>query len=167
MDALRAEVRHPRTWETQYQMVMALAECRFGPALDWLIAFAGPLDGPSMLAVGVADAVVRLSTITDRTDEAVEWALRSGRSSIAEGALRALAMTRVVTSTGVIDHVLAYLRPLPSDDGRRFWAAVASVDWLGDATRLALEEWALLPRADVADAARLSLAGCYGAPSSL
>lgn len=38
------------------QMVMALAECRYMPALEWLQDFASDLDDPSMLGVGVGDA---------------------------------------------------------------------------------------------------------------
>lgn len=91
--ALQAEVPDPRTWETQYQMVMAVGECNYKPALPWLMEFAQSLDDPLMLAVGVGDAVTRLS---DDRDAAVEWALHVGNWSLLDGVLRALAMTRSV-----------------------------------------------------------------------
>lgn len=161
LEALKTETRDPRTWETQYQMVMALAECSFVPARGWLMEFATGLDDPSMLTTGVGDAVVRLSFVSGMTDDGLAWALRSKKGSIVDGALRALAMTGAVPDATLIDEILVYLAPLPAEDGGRFWAAVAAVDWPGHAVRSALTKWASLSRADVADAARLSLGGTH------
>lgn len=148
-------------------MVMALAECRYTPALEWLRDFGRTLDDPLMLAVGVGDAVVRLSIVAGATDSAVRSALATGSVSIANGAFRALAVTRTVPGAGVISDILDYLRPLQSQDERRYWVAVAAVDWRGADVGDALRSWASLPRADVADAARASLAGEYKRPRPL
>jgi hypothetical protein len=161
MTALESEVRDPRTWETQYQMVMALGESGCAPALDWLVDVASSLDDPLMLAVGVGDAVVRLSILVGTTEDALRWALGLGKWSVLDGALRALAMTRTVPAAETIDQILAHLATLNDQDGLRFWAAVGAVDWPGDAARHALAAWAKLPRQDVAEAAQLSLAGGY------
>ena len=167
MDALANEVADDRTWETQYQMVMALAECRYTPALEWLRDFGRTLDDPLMLAVGVGDAVVRLSVVAEATDAAVRWALATGSVSIADGAFRALAVTRTVPGAAVISDILDYLRPLQAQDERRYWVAVAAADWRGEDVENALQSWTSLPRADVADAARVSLAGEYKRPRPL
>ena len=161
MDALANEVMDDRTWETQYQMVMALAECGYTPALEWLRDFARSLDDPLMLVVGVGDAVVRLSILVGATDAAIRWALATGSASIADGAFRALAVTRTVPGAAVISDIFDYLRPLHAEDQRRFWVATAAVDWKGADVESVLQSWTSLPRDDVAEAARASLAGEY------
>lgn len=159
MEALAREVKDERTWETQYQMVMALAECHYMPALEWLRQFAGTLDDPLMLAVGVGDAVVRLGTLAGESDASVRWAIATRNTSIADGAFRALAMTGAVPGADVVREILTYLAPLQAQDGQRFWVATAAVDWEGESVKAALRAWSSLPRSDVADAARASLMG--------
>ena len=159
MDALVHEVRDERTWETQYQMVMALAECRYMPALGWLGDFAATLADPSMLGVGVGDAVLRLGILAGDTDATVRWAMATCNTSLADGAFRALAVTGTVPGADVVHEVLAYLAPLEARDGRRFWVATAAVDWEGEPVKDALRAWSSLPRPDVADAAQASLNG--------
>jgi len=159
MDALVKEVKDERTWETQYQMVMALAECRYMPALRWLRDFAATLDDPSMLGVGIGDAVVRLGTLAGEIDATVGWAIATCNTSVADGAFRALAMTGAVPGDDVVHEILTYLGPLEAQDGRRFWVATAAVDWQGEPVKDALRAWLSLPRQDVADAARASLIG--------
>ena len=161
MAALESEVRDARTWETQYQMVMALGESGYVPARDWLVEFASSLGDPFMLAVGIGDAVVRLSILAGTTEDALRWAMGSGRWSILDGALRALAMTRTVPTAETVDRILAHLATLNAEDGLRFWAAVGAVDWPGDAARHVLAEWAALSRQDVTEAAQISLSGGY------
>lgn len=159
LEALAREVKDERTWETQYQMVMALAECRYMPALEWLRQLAGTLDDPLMLAVGVGHAVVRLGSLAGDTDAWVRWAIATRNTSIADGAFRALAMTGTVPGADVVQEILTYLAPLQAQDGRRFWVATAAVDWEGEPVKAALRAWSSLPRKDVADAARASLIG--------
>jgi HEAT repeat protein len=36
LSALEAELKDVRTWETQYQMIMAIGECGYKPALPFL-----------------------------------------------------------------------------------------------------------------------------------
>ena len=62
LQALRKEVDDPRTWETQYQLVMALGECRYREALQFLVEMAAkPLEA-TMIYVGLGDAIVRLKS---------------------------------------------------------------------------------------------------------
>ncbi|MFB7475257.1 hypothetical protein [Kitasatospora sp. NPDC056184] len=78
---------------------------------------------------------------------------------LADGALRAVAMRRLPLDAATIDHVLDLLGPLDPQDGLRFWAAAAAADWTGPRVRGFLQECAVGPRADVADAATASLQG--------
>ncbi|MEE8625083.1 MAG: HEAT repeat domain-containing protein [Acidiferrobacterales bacterium] len=57
LDALQKEVRDPRTWETQYQMVMAIGESGYTDALPFLCELASGCDDESMVGVGLGDGL--------------------------------------------------------------------------------------------------------------
>ncbi|MFG2479844.1 HEAT repeat domain-containing protein [Streptomyces fagopyri] len=157
LDALQREVQDRRTWETHYQIVMALGMCDHRPALGPLRELAQDHFEATMVYVALGDAVVRLSTPED-TAGALRWCLDSGTPMLAEGALRAVAMQRLRLDSRTVDHIL---RPLDPYDGLRFWAAAAAADWSGPRAPEFLETCAAGPRADVADAAACSLKGKY------
>ncbi|WP_030558213.1 hypothetical protein [Kitasatospora aureofaciens] len=133
LDALEREVRDPRTWETQYQMVMALGMCGHRPRLS----------------------------APEATADSLRWCLDSGTPMLADGALRAVAMQRLRPDTTTIDHVLDLLGPLGPHDGLRFWAAAAAAGWPGPRVQEFLRDCAAGPRTDVASAAASSLRGKY------
>ncbi|WP_233289190.1 hypothetical protein [Kitasatospora sp. MBT63] len=62
LEALQTEVRDARTWETQYQMVMALGTCGHRPALGLLRDLARRPFEATAVYVALGDAIVRLST---------------------------------------------------------------------------------------------------------
>ncbi|MER7770771.1 HEAT repeat domain-containing protein [Kitasatospora sp. NPDC096140] len=160
LEALEHEVQDRRTWETQYEIVMALGMCDHRPALGPLRELARASFDATMVYVALGDAIVRLSTPED-TDDALRWCLNSGTPSLADGALRAVAMQRLHLDAQTIDHLLDCLGPLEPNDGLRFWAAAAAAGWSGPRVREFLEACAAGPRADVADAAASSLQGKY------
>ncbi|MFI6587734.1 HEAT repeat domain-containing protein [Embleya sp. NPDC050493] len=160
LDALQREVRDHRTWETQYQMVMALGACGHRPALDPLRELARRHFDATMVYVALGDAIVRLSTPEDPAG-ALLWCMDSGTAALADGALRAVAMQRLRLDSQTVDRVLDFLRPLEPHDGLRFWAAAAAAGWSGPRVREFLQGCAAGPRADVADAAASSLQGRY------
>src|SRR5690242_7767306 len=61
LDALHRELRDSRTWETQYQMIMALGTCGWHPALPDLRRFARRKLQSNMVYVALGDAIVRLA----------------------------------------------------------------------------------------------------------
>ncbi|MFJ9953255.1 HEAT repeat domain-containing protein [Kitasatospora sp. NPDC091207] len=166
LEALQREVRDARTWETQYQMVMALGTCDHRPALGFLRDLARRPFEATMVYVALGDAIVRLNTPEDTADS-LRWCLDSGTPMLADGALRAVAMQRLSLDTGTIDHVLDLLGPLDPNDGLRFWAAAAAAGWTGPRVSTFLRECAEGPRADVANAAASSLRGTYQTYSPL
>jgi len=87
MAALNKEVQDRRTWETQYQLIMALAASQ--PAADATTLFERilALDLEPMVHLAAGDALVR---VRERVDAAVTSALHSGSLPRAEGAIRAL-----------------------------------------------------------------------------
>ncbi|MFD6327578.1 HEAT repeat domain-containing protein [Streptomyces sp. NPDC058442] len=159
--ALQREVRDLRTWETQYQMIMALGACDHRSAVPFLSDLAQrPLDA-TMVDVALGDSIVRLRGAEEGTSVPVRWCLDSGTPMLADGALRAVAMLRSVPEPETVDYILDFLAPLQSHDGLRFWAAAAAAGWPGERVRAFLEGCAAGPRADVADAAASSLEGEY------
>ncbi|MER8188639.1 HEAT repeat domain-containing protein [Kitasatospora sp. NPDC094015] len=160
MEALQREVRDARTWETQYQIVMALGTCGHRAALGMLRDLAQRPFEATTVYVALGDAVVRLSA-PDGTVDSLRWCLGAGTPMLADGALRAVAVQRLTLDGATIDHVLDFLGPLDPLDGLRFWAAVAAAGWTGPRVRGFLQECMAGPRADVADAATSSLQGKY------
>ncbi|MEW1547972.1 HEAT repeat domain-containing protein [Streptomyces tsukubensis] len=68
LEALEREVRNPRTWETQYEIVMALGTCGHRPGLDVLRELARrPFDADAVYAA-LGYSIVRLSTTEDVAD---------------------------------------------------------------------------------------------------
>ncbi|MFH9355612.1 HEAT repeat domain-containing protein [Kitasatospora sp. NPDC017646] len=166
LEALQREVRDARTWETQYQMVMALGTCGHRPALGVLRYLARAPFEATMVYVALGDAIIRLSAPEDTADS-VRWCLDTGTPMLADGALRAVAMQRLSLDTATIDHVLDFLSPLDPNDGLRFWAAAAAAGWTGPRVSKFLQGCAAGPRADVANAATSSLQGEYQTYSPL
>ncbi|MGV9938520.1 HEAT repeat domain-containing protein [Streptomyces sp. NPDC003401] len=164
LEALRREADDPRTWETQYEMVMALGVCGHRPALGFLRELARRPYEATMVYVALGDAVVRLSAPED-TAGALRWCLDSGTPLLADGALRAVAAQRLCPDPATVDHVLDFLAPLDPHDGLRFWAAAAAVEWPGPRVGEFLRACAAGPRADVAEAAAASLRGEHPARS--
>ncbi|MFF3598116.1 HEAT repeat domain-containing protein [Kitasatospora indigofera] len=160
MEAFQREVRDTRTWETQYQMVMALAMCGHRPALGLIRELAQRPFRATMVYDALGDAIIRLSTPQD-TAHSLRWCLEVGTPMLADGALRAVAMQRLPLDAATIDYVLDFLGPLDPHDCVRFWAAAAAAGWTGPRVREFLQGCAAGPRADVANAATSSLQGKY------
>lgn len=156
ISALSKEIDDRRTWETQYQMIMALAACGSHDArapIERVLQL--PLEPMVHLAAG--DALVRLS---EDLDSAVLGALDSESLPRIEGAVRALAITQRVPSDAAIQGLLR-LGSDPKYNQVRFWLAAASAGWPDRLTRSFLEECLHGGTAETRRAARASLEGRY------
>ncbi|GGR47764.1 hypothetical protein GCM10010497_58930 [Streptomyces cinereoruber] len=160
LEALRREVRDTRTWETQYQMVMALGTCGYRPALGLIRELAQRPVEATMVYTALGDAVIRLST-PEEMARSLRWCLETGTAMLADGALRAVAMQRLLLDAATIEDLLDFLDPLDPHDSLRFWAAAAAAGWTGPRVTEFLQTCAGGPRADVADVATSSLQGKY------
>lgn len=58
--ALENELKDVRTWETQYQMIMALGEAKHTESLNFLLQLANHHFDATMIYVAIGDAVTRL-----------------------------------------------------------------------------------------------------------
>jgi len=132
--ALANEVRIAGTWETQYQMIMALAECACAEALPLVEEIAFAPSSPPMCTLAAGDAFVRLARGSDRDPAPVVTALenahRLGVFKIAEGAMRAVALLRLTFDEPATRAILAEVER-SNDDGTIFWTVVASTAWTG------------------------------------
>ena len=137
--ALQKEVEDVRTWEPQYQMILALGLCRHAPALSFLEALARRNHKAAILYMGLGDAIFRLRVLTNSPDEALERIYGYENHGITYGGFRALAVLRLVPSEEGMrrlfevasdPHAVATVRRFPGDPvGLRLWAAVASTEW--------------------------------------
>jgi len=159
--ALREELRDTRTWETQYQMVMALAESEYTPALPYLEELAQQSFEATMVYTALGDALVRLGRSSSEDAEPVLRLLRSGNERLIDGALRAVAMLRLTLDQAAVERIVAFASALPPADGLRFWVAAAAPGWRGPAVEAFLGECVRSPREDVREAAAAAVQGKY------
>ncbi|MET8978952.1 HEAT repeat domain-containing protein [Streptomyces sp. NPDC004539] len=162
LEALKNEVRDTRTWETQYQMTMALGTCGSPSDLSYLRDLV--LRHGTLHAVHTAggDAVIRLSHMEHSHTEAIRWCLSTGNETLADGALQAVAMLRLVPDQETVTGILDFVEARSPHDGIYFWPAVAAAGWTGQRVHDFLTSCVSGPRSDVAEAAASSLAGNYG-----
>ncbi len=161
LEALRAEVRDPRTWETQYQMVMALGECGHGESLPFLRELSKVPRQATMVNVALGDAIVRLARTGSRDAGPILEIMKAGDDMLADGAFRAMAMLRMVPEPKDVSLILMHVGGRSLEDGLRVWVAAAAAGWSGAESRTFLEQCARSPRQDLQRAARASLDGKY------
>jgi HEAT repeat protein len=160
--SLRVEVPKPRSWETQYQMVMALGACGHTPALQYLKELAGQQFEATAVHAAIGDAIVRLGRRHDTDPTPVYWCLELGNDAVADGALRAVAMLRLQFDDNAIERIIGHVDRREPHDGLRYWVAAAAAGWSsGPATREFLTACAEGPRTDIAEVATESLTGHY------
>jgi hypothetical protein len=154
LTALHRELEDARTWETQYQMIMALGECRCTSALPLLLDLrAQELKTPRlvpMARIALGDALVRL----DPTPTNLLALAASADQDLVSGALRAVAMLRLVFEEAIIDRLIDVA-------GGKFWLVAAAAGWRGARVRLLLETCVASPILELKEAALASLAGTY------
>jgi hypothetical protein len=160
--ALRAELRVPRTWETQYQMIMALGACRYRRALPFLRKLARTRFEATMVDVAIGDAIVRLARKHENDALPVIDCAKLGNDTLTDGAFRAMAMLRMVPDDGAIAKVIDLVSARPAEDPLRFWIAAAAAGWKGAKVEAFLRECGSSQRKDIRDAATEALQGKYG-----
>lgn len=162
LSALRTEVLDPRTWETQYQMIMALGACRYEPAAPFLEDLARAQAEPAMVGVALGDALTRLDWAGGKSLSVVSEFLPDGGSSVLDGMFRSIAMQQLVPEEALVDRIIAFASGRPLKDGLRFWVAAAAAGWTGDRVQTYLRECLESQREETVQAARESLSGTYG-----
>jgi hypothetical protein len=163
LSSLRRELQDLRTWETQYQMVMALGTCGGPDAVPFLQELATKRFEATILYLAIGDALVRLAVTPDERAEVIRSLTREAvHDSLRDGAFRAMAMLRLVPATDVVELVIKAVRQRALRDPIRFWVAAACAGWEGKVVDEFLEECMRSPRKDIQDAASKSRQRTYG-----
>jgi hypothetical protein len=158
-NALRAEVRDSRTWETQYQLIMALGESGCSEALGYLWELARARYGapePTMVDMALGDAVVRLGRRHPEDTTPVLALMSAPNWLLTDGALRAVAMLRLRLDTDAVERIVDWVSRRESNDPHRFWVAAAAAGWRGASVDSFLDQCARSPRDGVREAATAS-----------
>jgi hypothetical protein len=111
----------------------------------------------TMVYVALGDAIVRLSRTSENDATPVLNILRrSNNTMLIDGALRAMAMLRMVPTPEAMREILAYAGQLTPADPLRFWVAAAAPGWTHPALELFLAACAASGRQDIAEAGKLA-----------
>jgi HEAT repeat protein len=128
---LQKEVQDHRTWETQYQMIMALGECQYAPALPYLQSLAQQRFEATMIYTALGDAIVRLGRAHEHDPAPALALLHTHNDMLIAGAFRAVAMLRLKPSQAEVEQIIQHaLRQSPYDQVH-FWVAAAAPGWHG------------------------------------
>ncbi len=128
-EALQKELKDARTWETQYQMIMALGECGYREALPFLRELAQRNFEATMVYIAIGDAIVRLSRKEPDDAKPVIDLFASGNYMLIDGGLRAMAMLRMVPNDEQISEIIKFVSAYDPDEGIRFWVIAAAPGW--------------------------------------
>lgn len=165
--ALQREMRDQRTWETQYQMVMALAESGYKPALPCLKEMARQPFEATMVYVALGDAMVRLGRRFEADAGPILDVMRVGNGQLTEGAFRAMAMLRMKPDHEAVKAIIRYVNECERDAQNtarvslRFWVTAAAAGWHGPEVERFVEASATGQRSDVMEAALASRQKTY------
>ena len=139
LQALQKEVQDKRTWSTQYQLIIALGVIKYNVALPFLWKLANQNLDATILYLALGDSIVRLSL--ERKSIAKIWreALDTQNPMLLMGALRAIALLKLIPDNATIRSIVEVARRpefidcvpgYPGDQsGLRYWIAVASAGW--------------------------------------
>jgi hypothetical protein len=161
LSALKKEVQDPRTWETQYQMIMALAECSYNKSLTYLWKLASLAGLEPMIYIALGDAIVRLARRSDNDPTPIMKLLDTKNEWLIEGAFRAIAMLHLALNKKAVQKIIAYVSALPNNHHLRFWIAAAAAGWDEVITSNFLQECVTSESKDLKKAALASIKGKY------
>jgi len=177
LDALQEEVKDPRTWKAQFEMILALGELHHEPALTFLWELAKLHTPHTIRYTALGDAIVRLTSKGSAdVGSLFELAARKNFSLIG-GALNAMSELRLVPSDDDIRRILQIAEDpqaevehhgYPNDrTGVRLPVALAAAGWPQEIVKPFLERCLAIPDQGLQLAAKNSLKGKYTKWASL
>ena len=165
--ALRRELEDERTWETRYQMIMALGASGDDSDVHLLQDVVATPRRATMVHCAAGDALVRLDRRTEHDSGPLLWCVALPERDLLDvGALRATAHLRLVPDGQGIPAALAATDRLLRDPERPndtigVWGLVAAAGWPGQEVHDHLESFTDDHRPEVTQIARASLQGRY------
>ena len=161
LSALEVELKDKRTWETQYQMIMAIGECNYAPALPFLNKIKTQTFEATMVYVAIGDAIVRLTSENKSDASSVLDLIELDNSMLSDGALRALAMLQIVPKDSEINNIIRYVSSSEINEGIHFWVIAAAPGWSGQAVEDYLNLCGKSDREEITNAVNLAREGKY------
>ena len=159
--ALEIELKDARTWETQYQMIMALGECGYKPALPFLNELAKENFEATMVYVALGDAITRLTIDRKNDTSPILKFLNSGNDMLIDGALRAMAMLRMVPNACDMEKIISHVSEKELNEGIHFWVVAAAPGWSGSKVEEYLDYCEKSPREEITSAVALARKNKY------
>lgn len=142
LTALKEELKDDRTWETQYQMIMAIGYCNYTEALAFIKSLISKRIG-GMIDIAIGDAILRLSRAHDNDAEIAITFCECDNQLLTQGAMQAIAMLRMVpddaTMHRLVKHGLSL--ELSVDDWTIIWLLRAVPGWPEDIVNPLLDKW--------------------------
>lgn len=127
LEAFKNEIKDRRTWETQYHMLMAIAENDFINALPLLYSlFDNDLE--YMVNVALGHTITKFEIKLSKNLAILVKALDEDKQGICEGALRAIAIMHEKPNQILIEKIINYVS-IPSRSSLRFWVAAGAAGW--------------------------------------
>lgn len=144
--ALQKELKDDRTRETQYQMIMAIGHCDYKRALSYIESLI-PRSYGGMVDVAIGDTMVRLSRQYEGDAQAAVALIKSGRHSLIEGAMQAVAMLRMIPPDETIQQLVSHglSLQLGDDDWSVIWLLRAAPGWPAHIVQPLLDKWGAIP----------------------
>jgi HEAT repeat protein len=131
IEALKSELRNQRTWETLYQMIMALGECECRQALPLAQELAKHPFYHTTILLAVGEALVRLGRKFAHDPSPVIQILAHAsdyHDLLVQGVLRAVAALKLQFEPEVVKEIISRALEL-KNDGAIFWTAAACPGW--------------------------------------
>ncbi|MFM2591267.1 HEAT repeat domain-containing protein [Vibrio sp. TBV020] len=131
LEALKKELKDKRTWETQYQMIMALGESGHTDSLKFLQQLAKQELEATILYVAIGDSITRLIYLMENSvHKAITQMLSNNENPLfSDGILRAIAMQKIVPDEEDITKLIKFADNNNTPDNNITWIASASAGW--------------------------------------
>ena len=129
--AVEKEMQNPRTWETQYHMIMALGESGVTDSLPLLRRIATMDLEHTMVLLATGDATTRLEHRKGIPYRSLLQWLANDEKPLVEGSFRAIALLHLSPGQELIDKIISYASA-PDNEQLRFWVAAACPGWDAD-----------------------------------
>ena len=169
--ALKKEVKDKRTWSARYHIIAALGVVKYQTALPFLWELTRQNFDATMTYLGLGDAILRLSILEKPLAEVWSEVLKTQNPMFIDGALRAIALLKLVPDDVTIQNIIAVARQPEFVDGvrgysgdksgLRYWVAAASGGWKKSLTHEFLLECQLIKDTSLKHAADQALKGKY------
>lgn len=128
LKALTNELKDKRTWETQYQMIMALGESGYIESHKFLLQLAEQEFEATMVLTAMGDAITTLERLYDPDFPSLPSWIDTDKKPLIGGAIRSLAINKLIPNDNLINKIIEYAKK-PENSDLDFWVAAASPGW--------------------------------------